>query len=82
MQGVNTVCFLYSVSKIGWLYFKVTLAYRFKEALCNLEPVQKILDKGIHCKVYPWPGMTAVIKESKSEILKVSLYARSLYVSS
>lgn len=46
---------------------------RFKEALNYLEIVQNFLDKGIHFKIYSWPGMTTVIQETKPDILKVSL---------
>lgn len=45
---------------------------RFKEALNYLEIVQNFLDKGIHFKIYSWPGMTTVIQETKPDILKVS----------
>lgn len=57
--------------QIKCIYFFVLLS-RFKEALNYLEIVQNFLDKGIHFKIYSWPGMTTVIQETKPDILKVS----------
>ncbi|GBL83600.1 hypothetical protein AVEN_196426-1 [Araneus ventricosus] len=55
---------------IGLAYYKLN---RFKQSLQYLKMVDDILQKGIHSKVYVWPGLTVVINETKLDFLKNSL---------
>ncbi|GIX72339.1 e3 ubiquitin-protein ligase DZIP3 [Caerostris darwini] len=55
-------------------YYCIALAYhklnRFKQALDYLRKIDDMIQKGIHSRVYVWPGLVTVIDETRLDYLK------------